>query len=247
MKLSKQSQAFLEDLRLYLFTSGKNEHEIEEIISELKDHLKQAEANGKSVDDIIEGTPKEYMQRIAGEMTLDWKSWIKYIPILLICLLSYDTLSNALNGGIRISLLELSGNIIILILFSLMVIVIFKHVASTRLSKTMEYTWFALIGGGPIFLYIALIYLDRLIATPIITFTTTGTIIAILLAIAALIGFSIWSKTWITIIIPVILFLPDIILNQFQFNESLQSVASLVITFSALVGYLYVVNKKAKK
>jgi hypothetical protein len=39
MKLSRESRDFLENLRLYLFSSGKNEKEMEEIIEELEDHL----------------------------------------------------------------------------------------------------------------------------------------------------------------------------------------------------------------
>ena len=35
MKLSKRSDEFVKNVRLYLFTSGKNEQEIEEVTGEL--------------------------------------------------------------------------------------------------------------------------------------------------------------------------------------------------------------------
>ena len=37
-KLSAKSTRFVEDLRVYLFSSGKKDVEIEDIIHELKDH-----------------------------------------------------------------------------------------------------------------------------------------------------------------------------------------------------------------
>lgn len=43
MKLSPESRKFIEDLRLYLFSTGKSDQEIEDIVAELEDHLWEAE------------------------------------------------------------------------------------------------------------------------------------------------------------------------------------------------------------
>lgn len=45
--LSKQSQDFLEKLRVELLFRGKTEAEVEELLEELEDHLTMAEKNTK--------------------------------------------------------------------------------------------------------------------------------------------------------------------------------------------------------
>ncbi len=72
-KLSMKSTKFLEDLKIYLFSSGKKNEEIDDIIRDLADHLYEAESNGKSIEQIIGSSPKEYMQSLSAEMKTDYK------------------------------------------------------------------------------------------------------------------------------------------------------------------------------
>lgn len=71
MELSKESKDFIGRLQLYLMASGKKEKEIEEITEELEDHLLEAERRGKSVQDVVGQSPKEYMEQFSREMILD--------------------------------------------------------------------------------------------------------------------------------------------------------------------------------
>ena|SRR5690625_3616153 len=85
-KLSEDSKEFLENLRVYLFSSGKNSEEIEEIeeiVEELQVHLSEAEKSGKPMEKIIGNSPKEYMEMISDEMVIDYRSWIKYIFLII--------------------------------------------------------------------------------------------------------------------------------------------------------------------
>ncbi|MMZ62361.1 hypothetical protein D1872_245670 [compost metagenome] len=84
MNLSKKSIDFLENLRVYLFSSGKNEKEIEGIIREVEDRLYEAEKNGENVDDIITKASKEYMAQLTNEMSSDFEGLLKYIPIMIL-------------------------------------------------------------------------------------------------------------------------------------------------------------------
>lgn len=68
INLSQESNRFIEDLRVYLYSSGKKESEIHEIIEELEVHLFEAEANGKSIKQVVGNSPKLYMQSISKEM-----------------------------------------------------------------------------------------------------------------------------------------------------------------------------------
>ncbi len=71
MTLSTESTRFLEDLKVYLLASGKNEQATNEIVLELEDHLIEAEADGKSVRSITGDSPAAYIQSISHEMAFD--------------------------------------------------------------------------------------------------------------------------------------------------------------------------------
>src|SRR5699024_9109279 len=94
-QLSYKSRKFLEDLRVYLFSSGKDSNEIEQIVEELEIHLIEAEKNGKSIEKIVGHTPKEYMEQLSNEMPVDYKSWFKYVLIIISGAFSF-TLANDL-------------------------------------------------------------------------------------------------------------------------------------------------------
>lgn len=84
-QLSKRSQDFLENLHLYLFSSGKNSDDIDDIVRELETHLFEAKKNGKSIEKIIGKSPKEYMKMVSNEMIIDYRTWFKYIWIIVLC------------------------------------------------------------------------------------------------------------------------------------------------------------------
>ncbi|WP_112180556.1 MULTISPECIES: hypothetical protein [Paraliobacillus] len=221
MDVSKSSRDFLDDLRLYLFSSGKKENEIDEIVGELEDHLHEAETNGKNVEDIIGKTPSAYMKQIAKEMPFDLKGWLKYLPILVVAIYAYDILGYAFEGDVEYSLLRLVGNFLVMVLFIVLIAITFKYVASTK-SKIKEYGAFAFLGFFPLSLFIGLIYLDRFIETPAIQFGITAKIVMIAVSVLVLVGVSIWSKTWISIIIPIIMYLPDYLLSKSSLSDDAQ-------------------------
>lgn len=247
MKVSQESQNFLENLRLYLFSSGKSEKDIEDIIGELEDHLHEAEKKGKNVEDITGQTPKQYMEQLANELPIDVKGLLKYIPVIMLGGFSYVVIGDAIPEGLEYSLLELIGYPIIFILFLLITATAFKYVASTKISKTKEWLIFAIIGFTPISLFVALIYLNRFYETPSVQFGTAGNIIAVTFALMVFIAISIWSKTWISIILAIILFLPEILINSTNFQESTKLIVTGILV-PVLVGiYMFIIIVKEKK
>lgn len=246
MNISKESRDFLENLRVYLFSSGKNEKEIEEMIEELEDHLYEAEKNGKSVEDIIGKTPKEYMGQLANEMSFDFKGLLKYIPIIILGAIPYILMGDAIRGEIKYSLLDLIGYPFIFIFALFLTTVLFKYVASNKISKIKEWLLFGIIGMTPMLLINALIFLNRYYDTPIIQFGTAGNVIAIAMSILVFIGIALWSKTWVTIILPIILFLPEILLNMTNLQESTKLILNGTIIPLCVGIYLLIVFKIEK-
>ncbi|RXZ80290.1 hypothetical protein EBB07_19190 [Paenibacillaceae bacterium] len=229
MKISRESKQFLENLRLYLFSSGKNEKEIEEIIGELEDHLYEAEQNGKNVEDIIGKTPKAYMEQIANEMPIDIKGLLKYIPIVVTGAFSYILMRDAIRGEIGYSLIEMIGSLFIFLFSLLLASVLFKYVAGNKISKIKEWFMFGIVGSTPVALFIALIFLDQYYDTPTIQFGVIGNYIAIAFSILVFVGIAIWAKTWISIIFPIILFVPEFIINKSSLQESTKLILSGII------------------
>ena len=139
MQLSDKSKKFIDDLRLYLFSSGKNDQEIKEITEELEDHLYEAELNGKSIERIIGASPKEYMMSISTEMKTDYKAWAKYIPLIIIGAMSFSVIGDFLQGTLRYSLLKIIGTLIYSIIFLVGVFTAFRYMASNQVSKIKEF------------------------------------------------------------------------------------------------------------
>ena len=130
MNLSRESEHFLENLRVYLISSGKKEQEIQAITEELEDHLCEAEKNGKNIDDIIGKSPKEYMDQIASEMSFDLKGLIQYIPIVMLGAFAFILTVKVIRGALEFSMIEAIGYPFIFLLYLLITALIFKYVPS---------------------------------------------------------------------------------------------------------------------
>ncbi|WP_087972771.1 HAAS domain-containing protein [Oceanobacillus rekensis] len=244
--LSKESRKFLDDLHVYLFSSGKNEKETNEIIEELKDHLIEAEKNGKSIEHIIGISPKSYMEQLSKEMSVDYKSWFKYIPLMILGVFSIIIIGDVFDGPLSYSLLEILGSIGISSLFLAGISFTFRYISANQLSTVNELIIFALVGGMPIGLFIGLIFLDRAVSTPTISFGITGTIIIAVVTTIFLIAFSYWAKTWILLVIPAFFSLPDFLLGYTTMVESTRLIIGTLITYGGIAVYILLSNRKRK-
>lgn len=247
MDLSRKSQSFLENLRLYLISSGKEEKEIHSIVEELEDHLMEAEARGKTVDHIVGESPKEYMKQLSNEMNTNWRSLFKVIVIIIFGALSFSILTNAVKGELSYSLLEMIGTVAVSVVLILSIGSMFKYMAAANLSKMKEYVLYYLMGMLPIVLFVGLIYLNRLIDTPIFEFGRYGTIIAVIVTLGFLISVSFWSKTGVVLIMLALLILPDYLLTFVELKPSTEIVLSSIITFGGIAIYLLVTHRMTKQ
>ncbi len=238
IRLTEKSREFIEDLRLYLFASGKKEKEINEIIEELEDHLFEAEKKGKSVDDIIGQNPGEYMKQISVEMDTD-KGFIgRYLPVFLVGLMAYFLLERVTTGQMHISVLELVGYPLVSIMQLFITFIVFRFTASRRLSKRREFLLYAGIGGITIASFILLFAADRLVETPVLLIPETGVIIAGIISAGVLITIAFWARTAVPVIIPVILLLPNFFVDILPFGTAGNAVADIVFVYGALTLYI---------
>ncbi|GGB38181.1 hypothetical protein F3157_13990 [Virgibacillus dakarensis] len=245
-QLSSKSRKFLEDLRVYLFSSGKDSDEIAEIVEELEVHLMEAEKNGKSTEKIVGHSPKEYMEQLSDEMPVDYKSWIMYAVIIIFGAFSFTLAKDLLEGTLSYSLLELIGHVIIAGLLIVGLYTAFKYIAGNQLSRWKEIAVLSVLGFVPIALFVGLIHLDRSVETPIIHFDTTGTILTAVVTAIFLIAVSWWAKTWVLPIFLLLLLLPDYLFSQTSMDKELALVLSTVVSFGGIGIYLFIVGKMNK-
>lgn len=247
MNVSNESREFLNNLRLYLVSSGKKVQEIKDIIEQLEDHLYEAERNGKSVEDIIGRTPKEYMEQIANEMSLDVKGLFQYVPVIILGVFAYVLLGDAIRKELEYSLMDLIGYPTIILLSLLLTTSALKHTASNQITKIKERFMFMGVSLIPFVLFIALIYLNRYYESPSINLGVVGSYVAIMVSILIFIGISMWSKTWMSNIVPFVIFLPQFIVNQTNFQESTKFVLSSILITVSLAIYTFTVMRLQKR
>jgi uncharacterized membrane-anchored protein len=246
-ELSDKSRKFIDDLKLYLFSSGKNDQEIKEIAEELEDHLYEAERNGKSIDQIVGASPKEYMVSISNEMKIDYRAWAKYIPLIFIGAMSFSVFGDLLQGTLSYSILAILGTILHCSIFIAGLAIAFRFIASHQVSKVKEFFILLL----PIFISMlfigGVIVADSIYPTPVFHFGILGSSLIGLFFLAFVVLFSICAKTAVLPVILIALLLPTNLLSFTSFNDVLQLILGTVITYFLIGGYLLYVVKKEKK
>lgn len=246
--LTQKSRKFLEDLHIYLLSSGKNLNEIKEITTELEDHLIEAEANGKSIDQIVGDSPSAYMESISGEMKSDLASWAKYFPLVLLGPIAFTIFGDLLdNGVLAYSLFNIIGIIVYTLLFIMGVSIVFKYTSRKQTSVTKEIIILSLPIIVSMLFYLLVLFLDTMIDTPIVNFGEIGSIVLGSVIFILIIAFSIWSKTIIIPVVLLALFLPDILLKETALSESSKLIIGMFITYSLIGLYLFYIFAKEKK
>jgi hypothetical protein len=203
MKLSKEAEQFLLELRLYLASKGKNDDEINEITEELEVHLLEAEAAGKDMKHIIGESPKQYMKSIGASMKTDYRQIARLVPMMILLLAAYFSIGPAIEGQFALSKE--------ILLFALITAVIGVSIYGALLFKVVpkffHSKWLYFIAIG-IFIFVtglevALLYWyykqgfePDYVATPL----QNNLIIAVCVII--FIASAIYTKSWISIVIP---------------------------------------------
>jgi len=127
--LSKEAEKFLLNLRLELMSRGKKDKDIQEIEEELRDHLKEAEAHGQSVESITGGSVKDYIRSISEELPRD-KSFIKYSILLLIYLLGVFIIPDLISGDFELNTSVILYNLAVLAIGTVGTIIIVKKIVT---------------------------------------------------------------------------------------------------------------------
>lgn len=247
MVLTKESEEFIHDLRLYLMTSGKKDSEIKEIAEELRGHLEDAESRGKNLDSVTGGSPEAYMKNISSEMATDFHGLIKLMPMFILLLVAYFITGSAIRGELNFSLLKLIAFPLIAVASISAYVYTARRMAVKQWSKKKELTIFISIQFITTGLLAAVLFIDLFFLEPF--YTPSREVMWIIAAIGVIIFIvgAIWSKTWITIIIPLFLFGPDFVMSFMNVDEMTGlyvNMGAFIAGFLLLMLYLLIQNKK---
>ncbi|WP_175073981.1 HAAS domain-containing protein [Terribacillus sp. AE2B 122] len=234
MTLSKESQTFLDNLRIYLFASNKKEDEVNELMEELEDHLYEAEQNGKNVEHIIGKSPKAYMKEIEAEVETDGRFWLIFVPLILLNAFAYLIMNKAIADERDYSMLALIGNPLVFIVTILLLFGMYRFIAANKLSKKVTVMLYIVMGFAPTAMFTGILVADLFIETPMLTISPAMNIAVIIAACIIFIAAALYWKAWISVIVPAVLYIPQVILHFININEQskLIIILSIIILFS---------------
>ncbi|SEN05458.1 Uncharacterized membrane-anchored protein [Mesobacillus persicus] len=247
--LSSKSEEFIDNLRMYLRVSGKNERDINELIEELKDHLMEVEKSGRSIEDIIDLTPEQYMASLKKEMKTDYKQLIKLLPIYFLGVIAYFLMGPAIRGEFELNSIQVVGFPIIATL-GLIIYVYFLQQAGRKQYSNKKFFIGGMIASSVVTITIVLLLVGSyFLVDPFFIGNWKTDIIVIVICCCILITTAIWSKTWIPIWLPTILFIPDVFTRFTDWGVEkvlMVQLGSFLLMFVVLFLNLWSVEKRKK-
>lgn len=248
--LSAKSEIFIDNLRLYLMTSGKNELEVKELTEELRDHLVESEKQGKSIDQIIDGTPEAYMESLKKEMKTDYRSLFNMIPYFLLGSIAFYLMGPAIRGQFELNIVQVIGFPVVLTL-SFLIYVVFLQKAGKKQYSTKKLFMVGMIASFSVTaFFIILILGSRLVMDPFYKASPTANGLVMIVCTIIFIVIAIWSKTWISIWIPAVLFIPDFLYRFSKLEDEvilIMNGVSFILIFILLIVNVLITEKRKKK
>lgn len=245
--LSAKSEQFIDNLRLYLMTSGKKEEEVKEITAELGDHLAEAEKRGKDIHEITGGSPESYMKSIKEEMETDVRGIIKSAPMFLFTVLAYFVMGPAIREEFSINLIQLVGFPVIVGIGTAIYLFLLQNAGKKQYSDRKVFIWamvsYTIVTG----LFIVVLLAGKYAAPPFYEASPFVNNVIIVLCVIAFITISVWSKTWFSIIIPLVLFGPSFVMERMNLEEETMlygTAAVSVVTCLAMVIWTFGIKRK---
>lgn len=216
--LSKGSESFIDDLRQYLFASGKNLQEIDELTEELRVHLTESERAGKGAEEIITGTPQQYMETLRKEMEIDYQSQFQFILFIFIGMLAYIFLGPAILGEFSLNILQAIGFPIVTAIGLIIYISLLRQSGKHQYSTRKLFIYGVMAAGTVIFLYNLIMIGSQFFIAPFYVASNEGNWVIVGLCALVFVVLAIWSRTWFSIWIPAILFIPELLLRFYRIS-----------------------------
>lgn len=251
--LTKDSEQFLIELRNYLVYKGKNDDEINEICDELEDHFTTSLEKGKSIEDIIGKSPKEYMESISKEMKTDVKQSIVTGIFGLLTVLSYFSIGSAIKGNFSLSLHQLvfGGTLLVLLgTFSWVFMLrgLPRIIMKDKLAMIAVFAFFILLTGS----FVAYkLWIRQIDSTPFYLASPLVNNLIVLLSVLAVTISSYYLKSKFLLLVLLYIAVDPLVTRLNPFNDIKSNLyLSSGINFALIIvfiGYAFIKNKCSAK
>ncbi|MGW9964791.1 lysylphosphatidylglycerol synthetase-like protein (DUF2156 family) [Staphylococcus hominis] len=238
MMISKEKEDYLFKLKAELLFRGKDEHEVNDIIEELRDHFELTEKNHDDVSDILNTPVKDYADQFSEYIILT-RGLFKYLALFSAFMLAIFIIPNFFTEQLNVTI----GFIInILFIFCITTILPFFLIRKglVKYGEQRRVYIYAFIWGAVIFGFILLsTYLTKYYPIyHIITLTESKSVIIglILLLIVMILCFILKQRLFTLVIF--IVCLPDIIgwvVKMYSRSESQSIIVSLIVAIALLL------------
>lgn len=245
--LSTESTRFLDDLHVYLLASGKNEQATQDIVSELEDHLRDAESDGKSVKSITGDSPAAYIQSISNELAFDWKGLLQIFGLVLAGGSSFSFFQQLFNGSVSYSAILLLSFASAVALLIVCLALILRYLSTHPVSPVRQKVLSGLFGGLFSVSILVTVFADRFIDSPTVTFSLPVSYAIGLLYLVVIIWLSVSSGTWVIAIGLAAYFLPEFVLHQTGVNGIIAILSSYLISVISMNLYFFLPMLLAKR
>ena len=96
--------------------------------------------------------------------------------------------------------------------------------------------------------FTGLLFLGQIVEAPSVVIEGIGRICVLILAIAVIIGVSLWSKTWIMIILAILLNGPELLIQQSSFSEETKLILTdIPYRFLSVDTFYFLSSKRGRK
>ena len=257
--LSKESEKFLREFRVELMSRGKDDDAVEELETELRDHLVEAEAEGKTLDDVTNGSVDNYINSISQEGPFENKLG-RFIGIAAVGLLLMFVIPDLLSGTFEFTVSHLIYIVLLFILGPLGIVAFLKHITVEHTDFQNEkierigYVKMVVASVAFMTLLVGGIFLYR--TFPIYEFFTldieTSRLIGYILFGFAVVLFLI-LRQWILLAAVLVVSLPQVIAQVFSTGDPTDesyitiTMVSILVLWIAFILVAVMIFKKNKK
>jgi len=251
-KLSSESNRFIEKLRLYLFSQGIEQSDIEDVADNLAQQLYEMELNNEPIEQITNQSPQEYVDKLkkeVGEKKNPSVSWL--IPYMLIGAIVFMLFGDALRGVlygeiVAYSLFRILSTVVIGLLFIIGSVFAVRYTSGNQLSESRKYGMLAIPAVIGMLLFIAAYFIDGYVETSLVTIPFAGSMILLGVVTATAILLSVWAKTWILPVILIAWNFPPLILENTPLGVNMQAFLGIILTVLIVGAYIYLEFQEEK-
>lgn len=199
---------------------------------------------------MIDCTPEQYMNSLKKEMDTDYKNLIKNVTTIIAGVIAYLIMGAAIKGEFSLNIVQVIG-FPLTIIAGLLIYVFFLQQAGKKQFSTKKLFVMGMLATTSVnTLFILVLLGSTLIVEPFYIGTTLVNWIVVGVCASILIILAIWSKTWFSILIPVLLFIPDMLFRFSNLSDTtifIIGLASFVLIFIFMIINLLIMDKRKKR